>query len=82
MSTLNLGLQCLGLMQEKGDSNFEAEAAKCNSLVALHDDADHVLNFRSSALDSMACQVTPNYASWEIGTHGEKIFFLCLLYRS
>ena len=54
MSTLNLGLQCEGLMREKGDADFEAEVAKCNSLVALRDAADRVPNFRSSALDSMA----------------------------
>ena len=54
MSTLNLGLQCLGLMREKGDSDFEAEAAKCNNLVVLRDAADCVPNFRSSALYSMA----------------------------
>ena len=35
MSTLNLGLQCVGLMREKSDSDFEAEAANCNSLLAL-----------------------------------------------
>ena len=54
MSTLNLGLQCIGLMREKGDSDFEAEVAKCKSLVALHDAAERVPNFRSSALDSIA----------------------------
>lgn len=45
MSTLNLGLQCIGLMREKGDSDFETEAAKCNSLVALRDAAERVPNF-------------------------------------
>ena len=54
MSTLNLGLQCIGLMREKGDSDFEAEVAKCSSLVALRDAAERLLNFRSSALDSIA----------------------------
>ena len=54
MLTLNLGLQRIGLMREKGDSDFEAEVAKCKSLVALRDAAEHVPNFRSSALDSIA----------------------------
>ena len=54
MLTLNLGLQCIGLMREKGDTGFEAEAAKCNSLVALREAAKRVPNFRSSTLDSVA----------------------------
>ena len=53
MSTLNLGLQCIGLMQEKGDTGFEAEAAKCKSVIALCEAAVCVPNFRS-ALDSVA----------------------------
>ena len=32
MSTLNLGLQCVGLMREKMDDSFESEASKCKSL--------------------------------------------------
>ena len=36
MSTLNLGLQCVGLMREKGDDEFEAEAKKCTSLASCH----------------------------------------------
>ena len=36
MSTLNLGLQCVGLMWEKGDDEFEAEAKKCTSLASCH----------------------------------------------
>ena len=54
MSTLNLGLQCIGLMREKGDAEFEAQAAKCNSLTALREAAERMPNFRSSALDSVA----------------------------
>ena len=41
-------------MQEKGDTGFEAEATKCNSLVALREAAKCVPNFRSSAFDSVA----------------------------
>ena len=54
MSTLNLGLQCVGLMREKGDSDFEAEAAKCNSIAALRGATQHMPNFRTEALDSIA----------------------------
>ena len=50
MSTLNLGLQCVGLMREKGDSEFEAEDAKCNSLATLCDTAKRHPEFRSAAL--------------------------------
>lgn len=41
-------------MREKGDAEFEAEAAKCNSLVALPDTTERVPNFRCSALASVA----------------------------
>ena len=41
-------------MRKKGDTGFEAEAAKCNSLIALREAAERVPNFRSSALDSVA----------------------------
>ena len=54
MSTLNLGLQCVGLMRESGDTEFEAQAAKCNSLAALHEAAERTPGFRSSPLDSVA----------------------------
>ena len=35
MSTLNLGLQCVGLMREKLDNHFEDEVKKCNNLKQL-----------------------------------------------
>ena len=54
MSTLNLGLQCVGLMREKGDSEFEAEAAKRNSIATLCDAAKRHPKFRSAALDGIA----------------------------
>ena len=54
MSTLNLGLQCVGLMRETGSSDFEAEAAKCNSLAALRGATQRMPNFRAEALDSIA----------------------------
>ena len=54
MSTLHLGLQCIEVMHEKGDSEFEAEVAKCNSFVARCDAAERVPNLKSSTLDSVA----------------------------
>ena len=54
MLTLNLGLQCIGLMQEKGDSDIESKVVKCNSLVAFRDASEHVSDFRTSLLDSIA----------------------------
>ena len=54
MSTLNLGLQCVGLMREKGYDNFEAEAERCNSLAALCDATKRRPEFKAAALDSIA----------------------------
>ena len=54
MSTLNLGLQCVGLMREKGDDEFEKEAAKCNSLTSLRETAKKDPNFKSAAIDSLS----------------------------
>ena len=38
MSTLNLGLQCVGLERQAGDDRFELEARNCNSLSALREE--------------------------------------------
>ena len=54
MSTLNLGLQCVGLMREKGDDEFEKEAAKCSSVSALRDAAKKHPTFQSAAMDALA----------------------------
>ena len=54
MSTLNLGLQCVGLMREKGEDEFEKEAAKCNSLSALRDAAKKDPTFQEAAMDSLS----------------------------
>ena len=54
MSTPNLVLQCVGLMREKGDDEFEAEAKKCTSLTTLRDAAKRQPEFRTAALDSIA----------------------------
>ena len=54
MSTLNLGLQCVGLMQEKMDPSYEAEAAKCNSLSTLQKTAERITGFDTAILDSIA----------------------------
>ena len=54
MSALKLGLQCVGLMREKGDDEFEAKAKKCTSLATLRDAAKGWPEFRTAALDSIA----------------------------
>ena len=54
MSTLNLGLQCVGLMREKGNDAFEKEAAKCNSLSALRDSVKKDPTFKLAAVDSLS----------------------------
>ena len=35
MSLLNLGLQCIGLMRERMDEDFEKVSSRCNSLADL-----------------------------------------------
>ncbi len=54
MSTLNLGLQSVGLMREQMDSEFEAQSGKCSSLKDLRDVASRYPDFQSSALDSVS----------------------------
>ena len=47
MSTLNLGLQCVGLMRKTGDAKFEAQAA---SLAVLREATERTPGFSFSAL--------------------------------
>jgi len=54
MSTLNLGLQCVGLMREKMDDTFESEASKCKSLKELREAAKRRSGFREEAIDSVS----------------------------
>ena len=54
MSTLNLGLQCVGLMREKMDDTFESEASKCKSLKELCEAAKRRSGFREEAIDSVS----------------------------
>ncbi len=54
MSTLNLGLQCVGLMREKMDDTFESEASKCNGPKELRNATSRRSNFREEALDSVS----------------------------
>lgn len=43
MSTLNLGMQCVGLMRAKGSEEYEDLAKKCNSLAELRNAAQKYL---------------------------------------
>ena len=54
MSTLNLELQCIGLIHQEIDSAFEAEVKKCKNLVKLCDAARRVADFKTTALDNVA----------------------------
>ncbi len=54
MSTLNLGMQCVGLMRGKGSKEFEQEVKKCNSLASLRSAAAKHSNVKEESLDSMA----------------------------
>ena len=46
MSTLNLGLQCVGLMMKEGNEIFERKASKCNSLKDLRKAPDRCPDFK------------------------------------
>ena len=54
MSTLNIGLQCVGLMRQAGSEPFEKEASRCNSMRDLRKAAEKSPEFRDEALDSIA----------------------------
>ena len=54
MSTLNLGLQCIGLMREKMDAEYESVAGKCKTLTALREPVAKHPTFKSSTQDSIA----------------------------
>ena len=54
MSTLNLGLQSVGLMRQAGSEEFEADGARCNSLQDLRKAGERKPQFRIEALDSVA----------------------------
>ena len=54
MSTLNLGLQCVGLMRKEMEPKYEDEAVKCNSLATLRNTAERVEGFDTAILDSIS----------------------------
>jgi len=54
MSTLNLGLQCVGLMKEKMTDSFEDEVKKCNNLKQLRATAKRIPDFSESVSDSIS----------------------------
>jgi len=54
MATLNLGMQCIGLMRDKMDETFEEESAECNGLTTLRERAKRVSGFKDAVLDSIA----------------------------
>ena len=54
MSTVNFGLQCVGLMWEKMDDSFESEVSKCKSLKELREAAKRRSGFQEEAIDSVS----------------------------
>lgn len=53
MSTLNLGLQSVGLMRKEGSEQFEREVSRCGSLKTLRKAAEERVEFKEEALDSV-----------------------------
>ncbi|CAB4028704.1 Hypothetical predicted protein [Paramuricea clavata] len=54
MSTLNLGLQSIGLMRQAGDETFEKDMHKCNNMGDMRKKASKDDSFRTASLDSVA----------------------------
>ena len=54
MSTLDLGLQCLGLMREKMTDSFEDEVEKCSTLKQLRAAVKRIPDFSENVSDSIS----------------------------
>ena len=54
MSTLNLGLQSVGLMRQAGDETFENEIHKCKNMDDMRKKSSENDSFRTASLDSVA----------------------------
>jgi len=55
MSTLNLGLQCIGLMRNKMDEDFETIIKNCNSM----DDIRNESKMYPSIIDELHTSLQP-----------------------
>ena len=66
MSTLNLCLQCVGLMREKMDDEFEKTAQRCKSLKDLRKKATESADFKSMAIVKSVKFTNLNAASEEM----------------
>ena len=55
MSTLNLGLQCIGIMRKAGRESFEKEMTQCGNMKALRRIAGKRKEFKEDLLDSVEC---------------------------
>ena len=53
MSTLNLGLQCIGMMRKAGSELFEKEMTQCDNMKALRRMAEKRKEFKDDLLDSV-----------------------------
>ena len=54
MSLLNLGLQCVGLARKEMPEKYEAEGARCNSLLELRKIAEKTPQFPVEVKDSLS----------------------------
>ena len=54
MSLFNLGLQCVGLMRENMDADYEKEVGKCNNLSDIRAAGEKNTEFRATTLDSIS----------------------------
>ena len=74
MSTLNIGLQAVGLMRKAGDDVFEKQAAACKSLKDLREAAKKNSEFHDGVADSVApVKVLLSQVFGRLQLKGEKI---------
>ena len=71
MSTLNLGLQCIGLERHAGDQRFDSEVKDCNTMKDFQKAAKTA--WRSSWF-SCSCQ---SFTDWSISTFETRKAFRC-----
>jgi len=71
MATLNLGIQCIGLMKDKMDDMFEEEVAKCNSLTTLREREKR--GFKDAVRQYCTFKMFVEFLDRTIGVKGKEI---------
>ena len=59
MSTLNLGLQCIGMMRKAGSELLEKEMTQCDNMKVLRRIAEKRKEFKDDLLDDLLNSVEP-----------------------